>query len=113
VEDIQEMYGFFVERLAERRRDPGDDLISAAAGMELDGEQLPEESQVAICLSVLSAGNETTRNTTSGAMVTFVDHRDQWEKLMADPSLARGATEELLRWAAQSYTSAGEQPSPW
>ena len=98
VEDILEMYGFFVERLAERRRDPRDDLISTVAGMQLDGEPLPEESQVAICLSVLAPGNETTRNTISGSMVTFADHRDQWEKLAADPSLAQGATEELLRW---------------
>src|SRR6266540_736966 len=68
VEDIMEMYGFFVESLSERRRDPRDDLISTVVGLELDGEQLPEESQVAICLSVLAAGNETTRNTISGAM---------------------------------------------
>lgn len=98
VEDIMEMYGFFVEQLAQRRGDPRDDVISTAAAMELDGKPLPVESQVAICLSVLSAGNETTRNTISGSMVTFAEHRDQWEELVVDPSLVRGATEELLRW---------------
>jgi cytochrome P450 len=100
VEDIMEMYGFFVQSLAERHQDPRDDLISNVASMELDGERLPEASQVAVCLSVLAAGNETTRNTISGSMVTFAEHRGQWEKLVADPSLARGATEELLRWVS-------------
>jgi cytochrome P450 len=100
VEDITEMYGFFAQRLGERHRDPGDDLISSVAAMELDGERLPEASQVQICLSVLTAGNETTRNTISGSIVTFAEHRSQWEKLVADPSLAPAATEELLRWVS-------------
>jgi cytochrome P450 len=100
LEDITEMHGFFAQSLAERQGDPGDDLISNVASMEVDGERLPEATQVMICLSVLTAGNETTRNTISGSMVTFPEHGDQWEKLVADPSLAQSATEELLRWVS-------------
>lgn len=100
VESIMEMYAFFVQSLAERREDPRDDLISSVASMEMDGAPLPEASQVTICLSVLTAGNETTRNTISGGMVTLAQHPGQWEKLKADPSLATSATEELLRWVS-------------
>jgi cytochrome P450 len=93
-----EMYGFFVQQLAERVQTPREDFMSTVAALEMNGEPLSEASQVQACFSVLAAGNETTRNTISGAMVAFARHPDQWEKLVADPSLSHGATEELLRW---------------
>lgn len=100
LEDIGAMYGFFVQGLAERRENPRDDLMSSVAVMEMNGEPLPVDSQVAVCLSVLTAGNETTRNTISGSIVTFPEHRAQWDALVANPSLAQNATEELLRWVS-------------
>jgi cytochrome P450 len=72
--------------------------MSTVATVELDGKPLPEASQLAGALSVLTAGNDTTRNLLSGAMVSFVEHPDQWEKLVEDPTLVPGAIEELLRW---------------
>jgi cytochrome P450 len=96
--DIGAMNTFFVESMAERVAAPRDDLMSTAASLEMDGEPLSEASKMMICLSVLTAGTETTRNTLSGSMVTFAEHPDQWKKLVADPSLARNATEELLRY---------------
>lgn len=98
LEDMMEMHGFLTATLAERKANPQDDLMSSVAQMEMDGEPLSMDSQVAVCLSVLVAGNETTRNTISGAVANFPAQRAQWDKLSADPSLARGATEELLRW---------------
>jgi cytochrome P450 len=96
--DLAQMYGYFVQNLAECRRQPREDLMSTVAVMQVDGEPLAEASQVAICMSVLVAGNDTTRNTLSGAMVEFARHPDQWDRLAADPSLVPGTTEELLRW---------------
>jgi cytochrome P450 len=98
VADILEMYGFFVQCLEERRAAPRDDFMSTVAALEMDGEPLAEASQAQICFSILAAGNETTRNTISGSMVAFAEHPDQWQKLLADPSLSRSATDELLRW---------------
>jgi len=46
------------------------------------------------------AGNETTRNLISGALVAFFDHPDQWEKLRADRSLLPSAIEEMLRFVS-------------
>ena len=46
------------------------------------------------------AGNETTRNLISGAMVAFFDHPDQWENLRADRSLLPAAIEEMLRFVS-------------
>lgn len=96
--DMGEMHGYFAETLAERRDGSGDDLLSAIAKLDVDGEPLPIENQIMICLSVLVAGNDTTRNTVSGTMITFTKHPLQWERFLGDPSLAKSATEELLRW---------------
>ncbi|WP_156426397.1 cytochrome P450 [Nocardia jinanensis] len=98
--DMQEMYGYLTQSLAERRQNPRSDLMSSVTKLVMDGEPLPEASQLAVCFSVLAAGNETTRNTLSGAMVAFAEDPGQWERLVADPSLAPGATEELLRWVS-------------
>jgi cytochrome P450 len=93
-----EMFEYFGQTLAERRAEPADDLMSAAASLELDGELIPEASQVMICVSVLTAGNETTRNTISGGMVAFAEHPEQWDTLVAEPKYVDNAAEELLRW---------------
>jgi len=98
IEDLGQMYAYFVQSMAERRGHPREDLMSTVANMQVDGEFLTEQTSVAICFSVLVAGNDTTRNTLSGAMVAFAEHPEQWDRLVADPSLAANATEELLRF---------------
>jgi cytochrome P450 len=98
ITDLGQMYTYFVDSLAERRERPREDLMSTVATMQVDGQFLTEQTAVAICFSVLVAGNDTTRNTLSGAMVTFAEHRDQWNRLVADPTLVGNATEELLRF---------------
>ena len=96
--DLGEMYAYFVQNLNERRGNSREDLMSTVANMQVEGQHLNEGTAVAICFSVLIAGNDTTRNTLSGSMVTFTEHRDQWDRLVADPSLVGNATEELLRY---------------
>lgn len=46
------------------------------------------------------AGNETTRNAASGGMLTLFEHPDQWKRLVDDPSLARTAADEIVRWVS-------------
>lgn len=99
-DDLAQMYAYFAQGIAERRREPRDDLMSTVATMEVDGQHLTEPTAVAVCFSVLTAGNDTTRNTLSGSMVTFAEHPDQWVRLIEDPSIIPGAIEELLRWVS-------------
>lgn len=98
--DLGEMYAYFVRNINERRGNPREDLMSTVANIQVDDQFLKEETAVAICFSVLIAGNDTTRNTLSGAMVTFAEHPDQWQRLVADPTLIGNATEELLRYVS-------------
>ena len=72
--------------------------MSALTQVELDGERLGEMELELFFLLLTVAGNETTRNLMSGAMATFFDNPDQWERLRADPSLLSSATEEMLRY---------------
>jgi cytochrome P450 len=95
--DQMEMYEYVVASLEQRRKNPCEDFMSTLA-TGFDDEPLSQESQIAVCLALVIAGTETTRNTLSGAMVSFAQHRDQWDLLRAHPEYLGNATEELLRW---------------
>ena len=84
-----------------QRADPG----------RIDGDQLSQLELDLFFLLLAVAGNETTRNLISGAMVAFFDHPDQWERLRADRSLLPAAVEEMLRSSPRSCTSAA-RPRP-
>ena len=55
---------------------------------------------MALCLIIVIAGNETTRNGTSGGMLAFIQHQDQLRKVQRDPSLLPKAVEEVVRWSS-------------
>jgi cytochrome P450 len=80
-----------------RRRDPQDDLISILIQAEVDGERLTDAEIGIFCLTLLVAGNETTRNLVSGGGLLLARHPEQREKLLADPGLLPNAIEEMLR----------------
>ena len=77
---------------------PAHDLISEWVHAELDGQALPLAAIVHEVGLFISGGAETTRTAISHGLRAFVDHRDQWEAMAADPSLVPGAVEEVLRW---------------
>jgi len=53
---------------------------------------------LAWCLIIVIAGNETTRNATTGGMLAFVENQDQLRKLQNEPGLLPQAVEEIVRW---------------
>jgi cytochrome P450 len=97
---LAEMGQYLGALVAERRERPRDDLISRMVNAEVDGERL-SDAEITISFGLLMfAGNDTTRNTASGAMLALIEHPDQRQKLIEDPSLMRDAVEELLRWVS-------------
>ena len=46
------------------------------------------------------AGNETTRNATTGGVLAFIDNPDQWKRLQNNPALLNPAIEEIVRWTS-------------
>jgi cholest-4-en-3-one 26-monooxygenase len=93
-----ELYAYASKLFAEKRIDPHEDLMSVLTGVEIEGERLSDLELELFFLLLTVAGNETTRNLISGAMVAFFDNPDQWEKLRNDRSLLPSAVEEMLRY---------------
>jgi cytochrome P450 len=86
----------FVALFEQRRREPAGDVISAIVAAE--GEQVTPSEMVPLCTLLLIAGFETTVNLVSNGVLALLDHREQWELLCADPALAAGTVEEVLRY---------------
>ena len=101
-----ELSDYFREAIANRRREPGDDLVSVLVAAADQGDVLSEEQLVATCAVMLIAGNETTRNLIGNGMLALLRNPDQLEKLWQDPSLAESAVEELLRYAGPVHCTA-------
>jgi cytochrome P450 len=96
--DAAELFAFLDAHVRERMAHPTDDLISALVGAEVGGAPLTPAQVLMFCVTLLVAGNETTRSLLSGGLVALAEHPDQCGALAADESLLAGATEECLRW---------------
>jgi cytochrome P450 len=84
--------------LAERRVNPGDDMISVLAHSELDGVRLDDEDIYAFLRLLLPAGAETTYRSSSNLLYGLLTHPDQLAAVVADRSLIPQTIEEGLRW---------------
>jgi cytochrome P450 len=78
--------------------DPGDDLVSALVGAEVEGRAMTPSELVMFSITLLVAGNETTRHLLSGGIIALAEHPEQRAALAADPSGVPAAVEECLRW---------------
>jgi cytochrome P450 len=90
--------GYLRDLIAERRRSPRDDLISALIAAEEDGDQLTAEEIAATCNLLLIAGHETTVNLIANAVLAMLRHPWQWAALADDPHRAAAIVEETLRY---------------
>jgi cytochrome P450 len=88
-----ELFAYLNAHIAERQADPRDDMISLLAATDLRPDEI-----VMFCLTLLVAGNETTRHLLSGGAEALAKHPEQRAALVADPSGMATAVEELLRW---------------
>ncbi len=89
---------YFGKILADRRRQPQDDLISTLAESEIDGARLTDDEIFAFLLLILPAGVETTYRSSGNLLVGLLTDPVLLDRVRADRSLVRGAIEEGLRW---------------
>jgi cytochrome P450 len=94
------MHRIAAELLAERRVNPSDDILSTLVHSELDGQPLSDQMLGGIFVLFSTAGNDTTKTTTSQAVKLFADHPGQWDLLVNDGDLLGTAVEELVRTAS-------------
>jgi cytochrome P450 len=90
-----EFVDYLRELAARRAKEPGDDLISDLISVELSTDEL-----VGTAVLLLMAGHEATVNVIGNGVLALLRNRDQWDRLMADPSLVPLAVEELIRFDA-------------
>lgn len=95
---IVDLRRFVVGLGRERRRDPGDDILSALVTADVDGERLSLRELGSFFDLLLVAGNETVRNAASHGLVLLSEHPGQRARLAADPGALLGtAIEEIVR----------------
>ena len=96
--DVLELVAFLEQLARDKEADPADDIVSLLVGAEVEGRRLAPSELVTFNMSLLVAGNETTRHLISGGMMVLAGHPDQRAALAADPALIPAAVEECLRW---------------
>jgi cytochrome P450 len=93
-----ELRGYFAGIIADRRRDPRDDLVSQLIGAEVGGRRLSDDEIYPFLLLLLPAGAETTYRSSSNLLFGLLSHPEQLAAVRADRSLLPQAIEEGLRW---------------
>lgn len=89
------------ELAAQRKENPGEDLVTSLTSANIDGEALTPQELASFFILLVVAGNETTRNAISHALVLFTEHPDQRELLAADFEGRIGpAVEEIVRYVS-------------
>jgi len=98
-EAVQEFYEYEDGFIADRRQDPGEDLISALIKAEEAGDRLSDDELRNLVLNILVGGVDTSQSQLAHAVRLLAEHPDQWQALRADPQrLALGAVDEALRY---------------
>ncbi len=95
-----EFFDYFRRLAAERRREPRDDYVTVLANSVVDGEPIREWELLSYFVLLIIAGNETTRNATSGGLLALMEHPAELEKLRRNPELLPSAVEEIVRWVS-------------
>jgi pimeloyl-[acyl-carrier protein] synthase len=94
----KEVAAYFAGVVAERRKQPRADLLSALALAEEAGDRLSDAELYSNATLLLIAGNETTTNLIGNGTLALLQHPDQLAKLIQAPALMASAVEELLRY---------------
>ena len=95
---LLEMRAFLSSLAEQRRREPREDLLSRLVEAEAQGDKLTEAELLTTCVTLLTAGHETTTNLISSGLYLLLRHPDQLLLLRERPELMSTAIEEMLRY---------------
>ncbi|CAM9902899.1 unnamed protein product [Discosporangium mesarthrocarpum] len=94
------IFAYGHEILGRKRENATDDVLSLLATVSDDQGPLNDLELEAFFMLLTVAGSETTRNAISSGLLELLQEPDQLGALRQDPSLMKGATEEIIRWSS-------------
>ena len=95
-----EVFQYFTDLVEQRRKHPTGDVTSIIANAQVNGAPIPALELLSYLLVLVVAGNETTRNATSGGLLALLENPEQFRRLKSDPTLIKTAVEEIVRWTS-------------
>jgi cytochrome P450 len=108
--------------IAERRAQPGEDMVSALVEARVDGERLTDDQIVSTVIVLLNAGHEASVNTLGNGMLAFARYPGQWQRVVDGEVAPSAAGEEMIRydpplqlferWVLTDDFAVGDQPIP-
>jgi len=98
VDAAMRLFEYYSDLLAERRRRPADDLTTALASAEVEGDKLTDQEIIAFLFLMIVAGNETTTKLLGNCVYHGARHPDQLAGALSDPDRVPLWVEETLRF---------------
>ncbi len=95
---VQDFFRYFAAIIADRRKNPKDDVASVIANAQINGQPISEFEALSYYVIIATAGHDTTSSTTAGGLLALMQNPDELAKLRARPDLLRLAIEEMFRW---------------
>ncbi len=102
---VGDLRAYFAEVIADRRATPRDDFMTALISARDEQDSLSEDELEIMCMSLVTAGNETTTDLIGNALHMLLIHPEQMALLRGDLSLVQGAVEETLRYNGPVQTT--------
>lgn len=107
-----EMKSYLEAVISERRREPGEDLITMLIEAEEAGDRLSTEEMVVMIVALLVGGNNSTAHLIGNAVLTLLRHPAELDRLRAEPALIKPAIEEVLRFECPVQTTSRVAKEP-
>jgi cytochrome P450 len=92
------LFDYFSKMIEERKARPREDIVSVLCKAKIDGNDVPPFELLSYFFLLVVAGNETTRNATSGGLLALIENPEEFQKLQRKPALISSAVEEIVRW---------------
>jgi cytochrome P450 len=95
-----ELFTYFTDMVTQRMKHPTNDITSIVANSQVNGAPMPQFEMLSYYFLLVVAGNETTRNATTGGLLALIENPEQFHRLKQDRSLIKSAVEEIVRWTS-------------
>ena len=100
MQTLIEFYTYFNSITQDRRKRPGDDVASAIANAQIDGEKIGDLEAMSYYVIIATAGHDTTSSSTAGGLLALIQHPDEFKKLQNHPEISHLAVDEAIRWVS-------------